>query len=120
MPSHYEDLCSHLNADELSEWNFICFCIDKNYSREVSLRVNPLRSDALCADFEHRFDLAALLRDLALQIAANLEREKNAAVTAEFQGFLAKLRDRERAEAIERLQNELLRLDCSNDEQDEM
>ena len=56
MPSHYEDLCSHLNADELSEWNFICFCIDKNYSREVSLRVNPLRSDALCADFEHRFD----------------------------------------------------------------
>ncbi|MEL7085848.1 MAG: hypothetical protein AAF268_10270 [Cyanobacteria bacterium P01_A01_bin.3] len=118
MPSHYEDLCSHLNADELTEWNFICFCIEKNYSREVSLRVNPLRSDALCADFEHRFDLAALLRDLAQQIATTLEREKSATVTTEFQGFLAKLRDRERAEAIERLQAELLHLECLNDEVD--
>ena len=118
MPSHYEDLCRHLNADELSEWNFIYSCIEKNYSREVSLRVNPLRSDALCADFEHRFDLAALLRDLGLQIAATLEREKGVAVTTEFQDFLAKLRDRERAEAIEHLQDKLLHLDCSNNEAD--
>ena len=118
MPSHYEELCRHLSADELSEWDLIHSCIEKNYSREVSLRVGPLRSDALCADFEHRFDLAALLRDLGLQIAAVLEREKSATVTTELQDFLAKLRDRERAEAIEHLQDELLHLDGPNNESD--
>ncbi|MGK7910785.1 MAG: hypothetical protein AB4050_04770 [Synechococcus sp.] len=116
MPSHSEDLCSLLNTDELSQWNFICFCIEKNYERELSQRVAPLRADALCAEAEHRFDLAALLSGLAKQIAEELEREKNASVTLEFQGFLSKLRDRERAEAIEHLQVELLGMNpISND-----
>ena len=115
MSSPYEDLCSHLNADELGQWNLICFCIEKNYDREISLRVNPLRTDALCADLEHRFDLAALLRDIAQQVSSVLESKKNETLATEFHGFLATLRDLERVETIQRLQDEILRSTCQAD-----
>lgn len=107
-----EDMPELLTPDELDIWNFILFCIEENYKREVNSRVLPLYSDALHADGDRGFELAALLRDIADRIVEQLQQEKSDKIDAEMEGFLVTLRDRERGETIERLQQAIVLNAC--------
>ena len=108
------DIRNYLTADELSQWDLIRFCIEGNFKRDLALRIAPLYVDAQQAEQELRFDLAAMLRTIAQQVLATLEQEKVDRLTAELEGFLATLRDRERANTIECLQDEILRTASSD------
>ena len=71
-----EAIRDHFTDDELDRWDFICFCIAKNYRRAVDSRVHPLYVDAIAADLAGRDELATMLRDIAGQISLQLQREK--------------------------------------------
>ena len=105
----HEDIRKHLTFDELSQWDLIRFCIERNHEREVTHRVLPLHSQAQQAETEKRLDLAKMLMAIANQILTSLEQEKSDVLAAELEGFLATLRDRERVRTIEHLQKEILR-----------